>query len=143
MSSDQVERFALKPASVGIVSGAAAAAWRFNTKVLIGGKSYPFPLIIAGASAAASLVCELINSEVFSHIPQIGILSHPIHTGLNIGVQTGVVCGLENALSPGLISDQGLTEIVGFAAIGEIGGNYLYTEWLKPWYRQMLGADSY
>ena len=144
MSDDNVTRYALKPLSVGLVAGAATASLDYNTKVrVLGGKVLPLPVLVAGMGVLASLGSELINSYVFEHIPSISALSHPMHTGLTIGAQVGMICAAENVIAPGLVRDLGLTKIAGVAAVAEVGGNYLAKEWLHPWYVQMVGADSH
>jgi len=144
MSDDNVTRYALKPLSVGLVAGAAATTLEYGSQALVfGNKVVPLPLVIAGVGALASLGSELINSYVFDHIPSISALSHPLHTGVTIGAQVGMICAAENVIAPGLVGDLGLTKIAGVAAVAEIGGNYLAKEWLSPWYNQMVGADSH
>ena len=138
---DTTARYLLKPAAVAAVSGAAAAAWRPGTNVLIMGQAYPLPLVVAGASFVASEVSELVNSYMFSHLPTPKLLEAPLHTGLNIGTQVGVVCAIENFLSPGLIGDQGLAEVAALCALGEVVGSYLTTNWLSGWY-SALGASE-
>ena len=144
MSEDNVTRYALKPLSVGLVAGAAFTTLNYDTKVrIVGDTLVPLPLLVAGIGALASLGSELINSHVFEHIPSISALSHPMHTGLTIGAQVGMICAAENAVAPGLVGELGLTKIAGVAAVAEVGGNYLAKEWLKPAYQQMVGADSH
>jgi len=141
-TSDNATRYLLKPAAVAAVSGAAAAAWRPGTNVIIMGKTYPLALVVAGASFVASEVTELVNHYLFEHISSINLLSAPLHTGLSIGTQVGVVCGIENFLSPGLIGDQGLPEVAALCALGEVAGTYLANEWLHPWYNSMTDQHS-
>ena len=144
MSDDNVTRYALKPLSVGLVAGAAATTLDYGSQALVfGDKVLPLPVVVAGVGALASLGAELINSYVFDHIPSISALSHPLHTGVTIGAQVGMICAIENTVSPGLVGDLGLTKIAGVAAVAEVGGNYLAKEWLAPWWVQMRGADSH
>jgi len=141
MSSEQVTKYALTPAAVGLVSGAAAMAWRPGQNVIIGDKTVPLALVVAGASAAATMVSELMNSYVFDHLPApINALGYPVHTALNVGVQTGAICAIENYLSPGLVGDQGLLEVAGICGVGFITGKYIATEWFAPWAAQMAQA---
>lgn len=141
MPSDQVTKYVLTPAAVGLVSGAAAMAWRPGQQVIIGDKTVPLALVVAGASAAATLISEMVNCYVFDHIPEpINALGYPVHTALNVGVQTGAICAIENYLSPGLVGDQGLVEVAGVCALGFIAGKYLATEWLSPWAAQISQA---
>jgi hypothetical protein len=142
MSVENVTKYVLKPASMAAVAGGAAAAWRPGAQVRVGDKAIPLPLVVAGATFLASEVSELINTYLFEHIPSISLLSAPLHTGLSIGVETGVVAAVENYLSPGLVGDLGLPELVAFAAGSEIAGNYLAKEWLAPWWSQMAGASA-
>jgi hypothetical protein len=142
MSADTVTKYVLKPASMAAVAGGAVAAWRPGAQVRVGDKAIPLPLIVGGAVFLAGEVSELVNTYLFDHIPSISLLSAPLHTGLSIGVQTGVVAAVENYVSPGLVGDLGLPEIVAFAAGAEIAGNYLAKEWLLPYYRQMSGASD-
>ena len=132
MSTDQVTRFALKPASVATISGVAAMVLRPGAEVIIGGSTYPLGLVVAGATFIASEVSEYVNSHVFEHIPRIGALSHPVHSLLNMGVVAGGVAAVENFASPGLVGDLGIAEVVGVAALAEVAGTYLANEWLKP-----------
>ena len=144
MSEDNVTRFALKPLSVGLVAGAAFTTLDYGTQVrLMGDTLVPLPALVAGIGALASLGSEVINSYVFDHIPSISALSNPMHTGLTIGAQVGMICAAENAIAPGLVGELGLTKIAGVAAVAEVGGNYLAKEWLSPWWVQMRGADSH
>ena len=144
MSEDNVTRYALKPLSVGLVAGAAAASLDYGSQALVfEDKIVALPLVVAGVGALATFGAELINSYVFDHIPSISALSHPMHTGLTIGAQVGMICAIDNTISPGLVSDLGLTKIAGIATVAEVGGNYLAKEWLKPAYQQMVGADSH
>jgi hypothetical protein len=144
MSDDNVTRYALKPLSVGLVAGAAFTTLEYGSQVRVFGDTLvPLPVFVAGMGALASLGSELINSYVFEHIPSISALSHPMHTGLTIGAQVGMICAAENAIAPGLVGDLGLTKIAAVAAVAEVGGNYLAKEWLSPWYNQMVGADSH
>lgn len=143
MSTDQVTRFALKPASVALISGAAAMALRPGAQVIIGGSTYPLSLVVAGASFIASEVSEYVNSAVFSHIPRIGALSHPVHSALNVGVVAGSVVAVENFASPGLVGDLGVAEVVGVAALAEVAGSYLANEWLKPFWETSNAGSSY
>ena len=142
MSVDNVARYLLKPASSAAFAGAAAMAWRPGQNVNVGGNIVPLSLVVAGAAFVASEVTELINHYLFEHIPQISALTHPMHTALAIGTQVGVVSGVENYLSPGLIGDQGLPEVVGICALSEITATYVTREFLLPWYAQMSGATS-
>ncbi len=141
-NSDNATRYLLKPAAVAAVSGAAAAAWRPGTNVIIMGKTYPLALVVAGASFVASEVTELVNHYLFEHIPSVDLLQAPLHTGLAVGTQIGVVCAIENFLSPGLIGDQGLAEVAALCALGEVTGSYLASNWLHPWYDALTGAGS-
>jgi len=144
MSEDNVTRYGLKPLSVGLVAGAAFATLDYGAQVRIGGGTeVPLPLFVAGIGALASLGSEMINSYVFDHIPSISALSHPMHTGLTIGAQVGMICAAENTIAPGLVGALGLTKIAAVAAAAEVGGNYLAKEWLQPAYQQMVGADSH
>lgn len=143
MSTDQFTRFALKPASVALISGAAAMALRPGAEVIFRGGAYPLGLVVAGATFIASEVSEYVNSAVFSHIPRIGALSHPVHSALNVGVVAGGVAAVENYASPGLVGDLGIAEIVGVAALAEVAGTYLANEWLKPMYESSTAGSSY
>ncbi len=96
--------------------------------------------MVAGAFFLASEISELINHYLFEHIPQINALSHPMHSALAIGAQVGVVAGVENYLSPGLVGDQGLLEVAGICALSEITSTYVANEFLKPWPVQMTGS---
>ena len=141
MSANQFTKYALTPVAVGLVSGAAAMAWRPGQNVVIGDKTVPLSLVIAGASAAATLLSELVNSYVFENLPEpLTAIGYPVHTALNIGVQTATICGIENYLSPGLVGDQGVLEVAGICGLGFITGKYVATEWLAPWYGQMTGS---
>ena len=142
MSVDYVTSYLLKPAASAAFAGAAAMAWRPGQQVIIGGKTVPLALVVAGASFLASEVSELINKNLFEHIPQIGALTHPMHTALAVGTQVAVVAGVENYLSPGLVGDQGLVEVVGICALSEITSTYVANEFLKPWYASMSGASA-
>jgi len=142
MSDDNVTRYALKPLSVGLVAGAAFTTLEYGSQVRVFGDTLvPLPVFVAGMGALASLGSELINSYVFEHIPSISAL--PMHTGLTIGAQVGMICAAENVIAPGLVGDLGLTKIAGVAAVAEVGGNYLAKEWLHPLWIQMYGADSH
>ena len=141
MSSDNVARYLLKPAASAAFAGAAAMAWRPGQQVVIGGKLMPLSLVVAGASFLASEVTELINHFLFDHIPQISMLSHPLHSALAVGTQIGVVAGVENYLSPGLVGDQGLPEVAAICALSEITSSYVTNEFLRPWYSQMTGSE--
>jgi hypothetical protein len=142
MSVENVTKYVLKPASMAVVAAGASAAWRPGATVYIGDKIVPLPLVIAGATFLASEVSELINTYLFEHIPSISLLSAPLHTGLSIGVQTGVVATVENYMSPGMVGEIGLAELAVFAAGSEIAGNYLAKEWLAPWYQQMASSSA-
>jgi hypothetical protein len=142
MSADSVSKYVLKPASFAAVSGAAAMAWRPGAQVIMGDKKVPLALVCAGASFVASEVSELINDYLFDHIPQVRVLSHPMHSALNIGAQVGVVSGIESFLSPGLVGDQGVAEIAAYCALSEITATYLTDQFLRPWYETMSGTHS-
>ncbi len=142
MSVDYVTSYVLKPAASAAFAGAAAMAWRPGQQVIISGKTMPLALVVAAASFLASEVSELINKNLFEHIPQISALSHPMHTALAVGAQVGVVAGVENYLSPGLVGDQGLAEVAGICLLSEITSTYVANEYLKPWYATMSGASS-
>jgi len=124
------------------VTAAAAMAYLPGATVNVGDKQIPLALFAAGASFAASLLSEAVNSYVFEHIPQISVLSHPLHSALNVGVQTGAICLIDNTLAPGLVGELGLPQIALAAAGAEMAGGYLANEWLKPWYEQMSGQHS-
>lgn len=132
MSVDQVTRFGLKPASVAFVAGAAALAYRPGAKAIVFGAEYPLPLVVAGASFIASEVAEFFSSIVNVDIPQLGLLSHPAHTAVNVGVLSGGVAAVENFISPGLVGDLGAAEVIGVSALAEVTGTFLANEWLKP-----------
>lgn len=136
MSSDQATRFFFKPASVAAVSSAAAAYMIPNASVKIPMLSgdYPLPLVVGAITFLVSEVSEYVNSTVFEHIPQISVLSHPMHSALNVGVIAGGVSAIENLISPGLVGDMGASQILGIAALAEVSGTYLANQWLKPWY---------
>jgi hypothetical protein len=143
MSVDYVTSYVLKPAASAAFAGAAAIAWRGSGQMVnVGGKAVPLALVVAGASFLASEVSELINTYLFDHIPQIGALSHPMHTALAVGAQIGVVAGVENYLAPGLVGEQGLAEVAGICLLSEITSTYVVNEYLKPWYATMSGASS-
>ena len=137
-SPDSMTRYGIKPAAVASISATAAALYRPGAHVLIAGQAWPLPVLVGAATFAASELVELVNSYLFEHIPVISILSAPMHTGLSIGMLTGVVAGVENQFSPGLVGDLGLPEIAAFAAASEIGGTYLTNQWLSPWMQQMM-----
>jgi hypothetical protein len=138
-SSDQVTRYFLKPASVAAVSATAVAIAvpNMNVKIPMLSGDYSLPLVVGVASFLVSELSEYINHTVFEHIPQISALSHPLHTGLNVGVIAGGVAAVENLVSPGLVGDLGLGKIVGIAALAEVSSTYLAHEWLKPYYEKM------
>jgi hypothetical protein len=107
--------------------------YRPGACVVIPGKdSVPLPMVVAGVTFVAAEVTALINDYLFPQIPQISILSAPLHTGLNIGVQIGVTAGLENYMSPGLVGDLGLTELALFAAGSEVASTYIVNELIRP-----------
>ena len=141
MSADNVVHYLLKPTASAAFAGAAAMAWRPGQQVNIGGQAVPLALVVAGASFLASEVTELINHFLFDHIPQIRVLSHPLHSALAVGTQVGVVAGVENYLSPGLVGDQGLPEVATICALSEITSSYVTNEFLRPWYEQMTGSQ--
>ncbi len=137
-SSDQVTRYFLKPASVAAVSAGAVAFMVPNMQVKIPMLSgnYSLPLVVGAASFLVSELSEYINHTVFEHIPQISALSHPLHTALNVGVISGGVAAIENLVSPGLVGDLGVGQIVGIAALAEVSSTYLANEWLRPMYEK-------
>ena len=142
MSSEQVTKFALKPAVVAGVTAVAAMVYLPGATVNVGSQQIPLALFAAGASFAASLLSEAVNSNVFEHIPQISVLSHPLHTALNVGVQTGTVCLIDNFFAPGLVGELGIGQIALVAAGAEVAGGYFANEWLRPWYEQMYGSND-
>jgi len=138
MSSDHLTRFLFKPASVAAVSSVAVAYMVPNMAVKIPMLSgnYSLPLVVGVLSFVVSEVSEYVNSTVFEHIPQISALSHPMHSALNVGVIAGGVSALENLVSPGLVGDLGVAEVVGIAALAEVSSTYISHEWLKPLYER-------
>ena len=135
MNTDTYTKYLVKPAVMaGLVAG-GVAAYRPGTMIHVpGGKNMSLVVVAAGVTFAAAEVCALINDYLFPQIPQITLLSAPLHTGLNIGAQVGVTALLENYISPGLVSDLGIAELVGFATAAEVGSSYLVDNWIKPMY---------
>ena len=135
MNTDTYTKYLVKPAVMaGMVAG-GIAMYRPGTMIRVpGGGTMPLTVVAAGATFAAAEVCALINDYLFPQIPQITLLSAPLHTGLNIGAQVGVTAMLENYISPGLVGDLGITELVGFATAAEVGSSYLVDNWIKPMY---------
>ena len=138
MSSDHVSRFFFKPASVAVVSSAAVAYMvpDMTVKIPMLSGDYPLPLVVGALSFVASELSEYVNSTVFEHITQISALSHPMHSALNVGVIAGGVSALENLVSPGLVGDMGMAQILGIAALAEISSTYLVSEFFKPMYEK-------
>ena len=133
MDTDNYSRFFLKPAVMAALVAGGAAMYRPGAKVaLAGGTTASLPMVVAGATFAAAEVAALMNEYLFPQIPQISILSAPIHTGLNIGVQVAVTAGVESYMAPGLASDIGLGELVVFATGAEVASTYLVNEWIRP-----------
>ena len=142
MDPSTTTKYVIKPAVMAGIVGVGALLYRPGANVVIAGSSdVPLPLVAAGATFLAAEACALMNEYLFEHIPQISVLSAPLHSGLNIGVQMGVTAGIENYISPGLVSDLGLTELAVFAACAEIGSQYLTDMWINPmlrsWQQQM------
>jgi hypothetical protein len=133
MDSDNYSKYLLKPAVMSAIVAGGVAFYRPDSRVgLSGGTSASLPLVVAGATFAAAEVAALMNEYLFPQIPQISILSAPLHTGLNIGVQVAVTAAVENMAAPGLASDIGLGELVAFATGAEIASTYIVNELIRP-----------
>jgi hypothetical protein len=133
MDSDNYAKYFLKPAVMAAIVAGGAAMYRPGAQVsLSSGTTVSLPLVVAGATFAAAEVASLMNEYLFPQIPQISLLSAPIHTGLNIGVQVAVTAAIENMAAPGLVGDIGLTELAVFAAGAEVTSTYLVNEIIRP-----------
>ena len=136
MSIDQSSasrNYLLNPAAMAGAVAAGAAFWRPGATVIIpGGQAMPLPLVAAGATFLAAEAAALINTYLFPHIPVINAVSAPAHTALNIGVVVAGTAAVENFMSPGLVGDLGLTELVAFGALSEVSSTYLVDEWVIP-----------
>jgi hypothetical protein len=144
MESDTTSKYLIKPAVMAAIVAAGALAYRPGALVQIPGSSdVPLPVIAAGVTFVAAEVCALVNEYLFPHIPQLSIISAPLHSGLNIGVQIGVTAALENYISPGLVGDLGLTELAVFATGAEIGSQYIVDQWITPTLRGWSSSAQY
>ena len=133
MDQSTTTKYLIKPAVMAAIVAAGALAYRPGATVIVSGsKDVPLPLVAAGATFLAAEACALINDYLFPHIPQISILSAPLHTGLNVGAQIAVTAGIENYMSPGLVGDLGITELAVFATAAEVGSQYLVDQWILP-----------
>lgn len=133
MNSNTSQKYFIKPSVMAGITAAGAAMYRPGAEVRIPGYGdVPLPIVVAGVTFLAAEISAFINDQVFAHIPQIDILEAPMHTSLTIGVQTAVTAAVENFISPGLVGDLGITELVVFAAIAEVGSTYLCDKWINP-----------
>lgn len=130
--------YLLKPACNAAVAAAGAAAWHPGIKVKVPGMaSMPLPLLAAGATFAATALAQLINDQLFSHIPVINAWEAPAHTALNIGTITAGSAAIENWMSPSLVGkDIPLIEVGIFAAASEVAGTYLCDDLLIPMWQK-------
>jgi hypothetical protein len=136
MDQSTTTKYLIKPAVMAGIVAVGALAYRPGATVIIAGSSnVPLPLVAAGATFLAAEACALINEYLFPHIPQLSVLSAPLHTGLNVGAQIAVTAGIENYMSPGLVGDLGITELAVFATGAEIGSQYLVDMWINPMMR--------
>jgi hypothetical protein len=133
MDSDSYSKYFLKPAVMAAIVAGGAAFYRPGAQVaLSSGTTVSLPLVAAGATFVAAEVASLMNEYLFPQIPQISILSAPLHTGLNIGVQVAVTAAVENMAAPGLSSDIGLAELAVFATGAEVASTYIVNELIRP-----------
>lgn len=129
----------VKPACNAAVAAAGVAAWRPGAAVTVPGMAapLPLPLLAAGATFAATALAQLINDQLFSHVPAITAFEAPAHTALNIGTIAAGSAAIENWMSPSLIGDDiPLMEVGVFAAAAEIGGTYLCDDLVIPMWRK-------
>lgn len=143
MDSDTYTKYLVKPAVMGALVAAGVMAYRPGAMVVMKGRDgVSLAMVAGGATVIAAEACALINDYLFPHIPKISLISAPLHTALNVGAQVGVTAALENYISPGLVGDVGITELVAFAAAAEVGSTYLVDQWLRPMYAS-TGHSSY
>lgn len=134
MESNNIAKYAIKPAVMAGITMAGTAMWRPKGMVsIIGNRApIPLPLVVGAVTFIAAEASALINTYLFPHIPVINVLEAPMHTALTIGVQTTVTAGVENFIAPGLVGDLGISELVAFAVIAEVGSSYVTDYWITP-----------
>lgn len=133
MDSNYISKYVTKPTVMAGITAAGAAMWRPNAMVLVPGTGpVPLSIVVGAVTFIAAEASALINCYLFPHIPAINVLEAPMHTALTVGVQTAVTAYVEDYVAPGLVGDLGITELVAFAVIAEVGSTYIVDQWITP-----------
>lgn len=133
MDPNYVCKYVAKPAIMAAITAGGASLYNPGGMVYIPGRgNVPLPIVVAGVTFIAAEVSALVNTYLFPHIPSISALEAPAHTALTIGVQTAVTAAVENTISPGLVGDLGLPQLLGCAVVAEIGSTYIVDHWITP-----------
>lgn len=90
--------------------------------------------VFGGISAAVgTLLGQLATDYLSPHVTQLSALNAPLHSALNVGIQTsGTALAYSMAIGSNWSNDISLLSVVGVAAISECGSSYLTENWIKP-----------
>jgi hypothetical protein len=130
---EQLGQYLVKPAVVG---GIAAVATNFlhpnidlSTKV----GSYPLGMVMFGAAAAGSIFSDLSHDYIIPHIPIVGgKLTDGTASLVAVGSSYAAVSASLYAANPASLADIGMLQLLMVSAGSELGGDYLYKTWIRP-----------
>ena len=138
MTESTIQRYLLKPATVGAVSYAGQQMFIDGKTIRISGKEYPLAMVASGAVAVGSLFAEIAHDYIVPHIHWLDKISEPSSLALASGVTGGGNVGAYYLLNPKAINELGVSNLFLLGAGSELVGDTVYSKAVLPMFQNLM-----
>ena len=129
----EIPKYAGKAATVGAIGYGIGSYLQPNTiMALPGGRSVPFNMFAAGATAVGSIASDLMHDQVIHHILKSERWSSTGGAVLAGGTSVGSIYATAYLTDPRITTELGIVNLIGLALAAEAGGSYLFHSFIEP-----------
>ena len=129
----EIPKYAGKAATVGAVGYGIGSFLQPGTIMeLPGGRSIPFNMFAAGATAVGSIASDLMHDQVIPHILKSERWSSTGGAVLAGGTSVGSIYAVSYLTDERVIREGGIMNIIGLALAAEAGDSYLFHSFIEP-----------
>ena len=128
-----IPKYAGKAATVGAVGYAIGSYLQPGTIMeLRGGRSVPFNMFAAGATAVGSIASDRMHNQVIPHVLKSERWSSTGGAFLAGGTSVGSIYAVSYLMDECVIREGGIMNSIGFALAAEADGSYLFHSFIEP-----------
>ena len=129
----EIPKCAGKAATVGAVGCAIGSYLQPGTIMeLPTGRSIPFNMFAAGATAVGSIASDLMHDQVIPHILKSERWSSTGGAVLAGGTSVRSIYATAYLTDPRIATKLGIVNLIGLALAAEAGGSYLFHSFIEP-----------